>query len=209
MISAVVPDKSAGDPFTEAMWDTYIKDNLNGLSAGGTSLPASPIDGQVYHYVADATNGIIWQMRYRSASASTYKWEWVGGGELRAELRTTGSTTSTSYVDLPGAGLSLVAPRAGDYLVNFHVVYGHTVGTAFGIVAVKVGGAAVDEDNHGLLCQTEVANCNVVQNEQVDVLAVAASTTLKMQYRTASNTMTFNNEAGGASWMTLRPLRFI
>ena len=26
-----VPDKAAGDVFTEAMWDTYIKDNLNYL----------------------------------------------------------------------------------------------------------------------------------------------------------------------------------
>jgi len=29
MSFVVVPDKSVGDTFTEAMWDTYIKDNLN------------------------------------------------------------------------------------------------------------------------------------------------------------------------------------
>lgn len=29
MTFSTVPDKSAGDVFTEAMWDTYIRDNLN------------------------------------------------------------------------------------------------------------------------------------------------------------------------------------
>jgi hypothetical protein len=47
-----------------------------------TSLPASPSDGQEVFYAADATNNVIWNLRYRSGSASTYKWEFVGGDPL-------------------------------------------------------------------------------------------------------------------------------
>src|SRR4051794_15998509 len=48
-----------------------------------SALPSSPSDGQVVNYLADGTNGIVWRLRYRAASGSAYKWEYVGGGFLR------------------------------------------------------------------------------------------------------------------------------
>ena len=36
-----VPDKSAGDQFTEAMWDDYIKSNLNAIGDAWTSYTPS------------------------------------------------------------------------------------------------------------------------------------------------------------------------
>jgi len=44
----------------------------------GTSLPATPVDGQLFEWVIDETQGIQWLMRY-NAAAATYKWEFVGG----------------------------------------------------------------------------------------------------------------------------------
>lgn len=34
MIYTTVPDKAQGDVFSEAMWDTYLRDNINNLIAG-------------------------------------------------------------------------------------------------------------------------------------------------------------------------------
>src|SRR4051812_20323941 len=81
-----------------------------------TSLPTSPVDGQVIDYLADATNGVVWHLRYRLASASIYKWEYVGGPALVTETTPAGddSTTSTTYVAL-ATPTTLALPLAGDY----------------------------------------------------------------------------------------------
>ena len=37
-------------------------------AAAVSSLPGSPVDGQIAPFVADPTNGVIWLLRYRAAS---------------------------------------------------------------------------------------------------------------------------------------------
>src|SRR4030095_11342304 len=44
-----------------------------------SALPGSPFDGQEIYYLADATNSVIWHLRYRAGSSSAYKWEFIGG----------------------------------------------------------------------------------------------------------------------------------
>jgi hypothetical protein len=80
-----------------------------------TSLPASPIDGQEIYYLADATNGIIWHLRYRASSSSAYKWEFVGGSSLLAETAADAGLTTTIAV----IGPSLTLPLAGNYDFGF------------------------------------------------------------------------------------------
>jgi hypothetical protein len=80
-----------------------------------TSLPGSPVDGQEIYYIADATNGVVWQFRYRSASPSTYKWEFVGGAPLVA-VGGGGSTSSTTYQTTGTPSLTLTL--AGDYEID-------------------------------------------------------------------------------------------
>lgn len=80
-----------------------------------TALPSNPVDGQEIYYAADATNGVIWHLRYRAASSSSYKWEFVGGPPLFAFVATAQSTTSGSYTALSTAGPSVSLPLAGDY----------------------------------------------------------------------------------------------
>jgi hypothetical protein len=58
--------------------------DLNAAPQLLSSLPSSPYDGQEIYYSADPTNGVIWHLRYRSASAPPYKWELVGGPPLTA-----------------------------------------------------------------------------------------------------------------------------
>lgn len=83
-----------------------------------SSLPGTPVDTQEVYYLADATNGVIWHLRYRAASASTYKWEYLGGPALQGFVATTETTTSTVYVSLATPGPTVTAPLPGDYRVE-------------------------------------------------------------------------------------------
>lgn len=87
-----------------------------------TSLPSNAIDGQEVRYLANNTNGIIWNFRYRAGSSSSYKWEFIGGQRLGQEgvggntWGTWLSTNSLTTVALSG-GPSVTIPLAGDYEV--------------------------------------------------------------------------------------------
>ncbi len=77
-----------------------------------TSLPSSPADGQRVYYVADPAQGTTWHLRYRAASTSSYKWEFVGGTGLYS--------ASTGVVALTGGvptatGASVTTLLAGTY----------------------------------------------------------------------------------------------
>lgn len=84
-----------------------------------TSLPTNPRDGQEVNYLADATNGYVWHLKYRAKSASAYKWEFLGGTPLYASVETGEASASTVYVDLATVGPSIAIPREGDYLYDW------------------------------------------------------------------------------------------
>jgi hypothetical protein len=80
-----------------------------------TALPTSPIDGQECYLVADAASGVIWRLRYNAASASAYKWEFIGGSALTAFYATSDTMVSGwSVYTNPVVTL----PVAGDYVVS-------------------------------------------------------------------------------------------
>jgi hypothetical protein len=83
-----------------------------------TSLPGSPVDGQEVYLQIDATNGINWHLRYRAGSASAYKWEFVGGPPLTAQVEAQESTSSGGYTNLTTPGPLFSLPRAGDYIIE-------------------------------------------------------------------------------------------
>src|SRR5213080_1814710 len=95
-------------------------DRLNNIETGiflasaplVTVLPSTPVDGQECNYLADATNGVVWHLVYRSA---TGKWHYTGGPELYGYIFTEESTTSGAFIDLTTPGPSLTAPLAGTY----------------------------------------------------------------------------------------------
>lgn len=81
-----------------------------------TSLPATPVDGQVVNYLADAANGIVWNLRYRAASASAYKWECIGGSPLYSAIATDQARAAAGPpTDLATVGPSIILPIGGDY----------------------------------------------------------------------------------------------
>jgi hypothetical protein len=88
-----------------------------------TSLPAAPVSGQQVVYVADATNGVLWTLRYNAGSASPYKWEFVGGSPLTLTDVTSNTITTIqpTWANLPTspATVGWTAPLAGDYIVQY------------------------------------------------------------------------------------------
>jgi hypothetical protein len=113
----------AGQAVYETDTNRYIVYNgsgwvsLSGTSTLVTSLPSSPIDGQIIDYVADSANGVVWRFRYRSASASAYKWEFIGGGQLDSYV-TAQQSTSAVGATVGLGGPAVTVPFAGDYLVT-------------------------------------------------------------------------------------------
>lgn len=130
--------------------DEALRDGINAVLAVVptlvTSLPGSPADGQEVFYVADATNGVTWHLRYRSASASTYKWEFVGGSELIAEVSASETTTSGAYTNLATVGPEIIAPLAGDYLLGISgLLTPANFAGSQAFMSVQIGGAAAQD----------------------------------------------------------------
>lgn len=109
-----------------------------------TTLPSSPVDGQEIYYQADGTNGVIWHLRYRAASASTYKWELVGGPPLMSQVlgdNFAGTITANAWVAI-GTDPSITAPLAGEYVAEHSTSLYIGSGTFPGYVGIgiRVGG---------------------------------------------------------------------
>jgi hypothetical protein len=110
-----------------------------------TALPAVTDidDGQEIAFVADATNGIVWKFKYRNASASARKWEFIGGQPLLAEQDTGALLTTAAYTAYNGSTPQLTTPLQGDYLCQHGATLSEAVGTAdIATVGISVDGAA-------------------------------------------------------------------
>jgi len=85
-------------------------------TAYGTTLPASPVDGQEAILVDSVTNPTyLWRFRYNAGSTSPYKWEYVGGTPWVWANNTSSNNPGTSSADA-GYGTIFTIPRAGDYV---------------------------------------------------------------------------------------------
>jgi hypothetical protein len=85
-----------------------------GLPPRVTTLPSSPSDGQEVYYVASAANGVLWHLKYNAASASAYKWEFVGGSRWGSQDSTVVALNNASMIEL-SPNISITLPLAGDY----------------------------------------------------------------------------------------------
>lgn len=163
-----------------------------------TSLPANPYDGQEVYYGAAPSSGVIWHLRYRSAASGSYKWEYIGGPPMYAEIDTAESRNNGTFGALATAGPSVTVPLAGDYIVDL----GSQMAGAgvFGMMSYDIGGTgAVDADGVQTSISTETQD-NYVYRSNVKT-ALAASTALVAKYRT-SGSVTFTRRI-----MLVRPIR--
>ena len=97
-----------------AAW-TLVDQRPLGLPPASLSTLGGLYSGQLISLQVDATNGINWLFRYNASSASSYKWEFLGGPPMYSEVAASESTNATSYAALTTPGPSITLPRAGDY----------------------------------------------------------------------------------------------
>ena len=117
----------------------------SGLAYGSTppivtALPSNPQFGDVVTYIADATNGVAWNLQYDATG--TYPWKFIGGAPLVSVVAGASATASASYVALGGPTLSITLPGDYDIGASFSVAYN---GSAAAGMGVQIG-AGGDED---------------------------------------------------------------
>lgn len=165
-----------------------------------TSLPGSPVDGQEVYYAADATNGVIWHLRYRSGASGSYKWEFVGGSALTATVLTAETRTNAAYGDLTTVGPSITNPLAGDYEIS-HGITASSSSESFILASLNIGGTISDNESVAV-SGSSGATLYSSPARTVIKTGIAASTTIKQQYVSGAHTGTFLRR-----WLTVRPIR--
>lgn len=202
-----IPDATVLAPFTGAA-GTLTVSSTGAVSWGsavgrGTSLPASPTDGQEYILVDSTTAPTYqWRFRYSSTNAGSYKWEFCGGSPAIASVATDENTNSTSYVALATAGPTITLPAAGDYIVELGcAVHANAGAVCFASMSYDIGGTgAVDGDR-------VVATTNVSSSTGADNIARAVkksgltAVALTAKYKVSGNSAGFINR-----WLKVTPV---
>lgn len=169
----------------------------SGLAYGSTppivtQLPANPQFGDVVTYIADAANGVAWNLQYDASG--TYPWKFVGGSALASLVlgeQGLGVTVNT-FIDLGTVGPQITTPLSGDYTVEWgaNAVLNAGVSTVAGM-GVKFGSASAPADTNpgtkwvahiGQPTTSGGAIRSAISNKDV-ALGVSASTLIKAQYR--------------------------
>lgn len=146
------------------------------------SFPPLPADGDEVTYIADSTNGVAWRFKYRAASSSPYKWEFIGGAWFENEVNTeeTIAAPTGSYQDITGGtvGPSITCPLEGDYDVVLEAAIHAPSGSPVPAASIKIGASAPSindaiYNNNGLYA-------SVARTRRKP--ALPANTVLLMQY---------------------------
>lgn len=184
-------------------FSTALRAAVNGVAVTKVStLPSSPIDGQEVYYqnAAMATAGVVWRLRYNSASANANKWESVGGTPLLVEIATSESTSSLSATDLATVGPSVTAPLAGVYQLAMGAsVFIQNLTGASAVRNASFGaagaGAGIGGDiAAGASLQTSLSRETLV--------TLTASQLVKVQYQVTAGTAAFSSR-----WVSILPVR--
>lgn len=179
------------------------------LHFGGltTTLPSSPPDGTIVNYDT-GTDGVVWQLRYDSGSASAYKWQFVGGPALRSNVQTDeGTTAVVSYANLATTGPQLTVPLVGEYDINFGVNAYAGAGAPITCIASPTATTDLDPalaaaDPRSVLTYEAVNGGGTSVARHLAATITAAGRVVTLQYRTSSGTSQFRWR-----WMTIVPVR--
>lgn len=108
--------------------------------AYGTSLPASPADGQEAVLVDSVTGANwVWRFRYNAGASSPYKWEFIGGSPSSAQnLDGVVDGTVAAIDSWTGVGPGVLVPRSGDYLLQGQTTLYRTINNAAADIFVGV-----------------------------------------------------------------------
>lgn len=162
-----------------------------------------PNDGDECYLIADATNGVLWHLRYNAGSASTYKWEFLGGSNLYAEIA--GQDTIGSggvFVDATTPGPSLTVPRAGQYELQFDGLPTSLATSGDSQVAPKLGSATAVTADAAEFTNNAGGNFGASHLGRTITRTLAASDLVKLQYNTGGQTHVWQRRR-----LSVRPVR--
>lgn len=175
-----------------------------------SALPVTPADGEEIRFqtAAMAADGIVWHLRYRAGSSSTYKWEFVGGGWL-ADFQDADETFNTFSSNTWG-GVSandpqVTVPLAGDYLVDNRVGRFLTTAAASVALGVKVGATEPVNGINTAIGYNAVGSASASLSQVRKLTGVAASTLLVQRYY--HNGGAGVNVTRGAASLGIQPVR--
>ena len=180
-----------------------------GIPAPSTSMPASPVDGQLWVFPAAPASGENWMFRYNAGSSSPYKWEFVGGppttsgpaGSLGMNSAGLGTVTWQQF----NGGPSLATAFAGDYLFQFgSMIYNQVPCSPYSAYVSLARDSATligsIQANFNLISQW--AGSNVQASARVNGLPAGTYLTLFIATNGGSFTTYFQD-----GWMRMRPIR--
>ena len=112
-------DAPSGLGFNEAMAqiDALLAARTKNITINATP-PASPADGDIWILPNVDGKGTRWQFQYNAASASSFKWEFIGGAPLAYNNSSPYTNSIAATFQIPGT-FATTLTRAGDYIARF------------------------------------------------------------------------------------------
>jgi len=186
-------------------WRAWLA--MGGASAGsagyGTTLPASPVDGQEYTLVDSLTAPTYaWRFRYSTAISDAHKWVYIGGAPASSEVAAQETTNSGSYVALTTAGPSFTVPRAGIYELQHGMTFYNVSNLNRGAMTLKLAAAAAN-DAEWVLCGSDTVDARA-SNARIQRKTLAAADLIAAQYRLVSGT---GYSGFRERWLKVSPVR--
>lgn len=165
----------------------------SGLAYGSTppivtALPTNPQFGDVVTYIADATNGVAWNLQYDASG--TYPWKFIGGAPIWVEYTGDEAVASTSFTSFTN-GPTLTIPAAGDYMISWGGAAAVSISGAQGHLAVKIG-STTPADNTTSIGASDAGNRTGVWTTR-RCTGISASTAVVMQARLTSGQINVSN----------------
>lgn len=165
------------------------------------ALPTGPTltKGDRCRFVADKTNGVIWDLVYDGEGE--FPWKKIGGPPLYNEVTTQQGTTSATYANLTTEGPFVTTPLKGDYDVEIGAGLGSFTASVEVIMSYAIGGTgAADAD--GIKVFPGPSGGFHGSNRRRRKTGLAASAKLVAKYKTSGGEMLAYNR-----WIAIDPVR--
>jgi hypothetical protein len=170
----------------------------------GTSLPASPSDGDEATLVDSITNPTYqWRFRYNAGSSSTYHWEFVGGAPVSNQVVPQETTTSATFVDLTTVGPQVTLPRDGDYMISWGAQAQAASNGVLARMGLKFGAATTQTADAIYTYTTNAASVEAAISRTWRYNALTGGTVIKAQYVSAAS----GNAYFAGRWLSVTPVR--
>jgi hypothetical protein len=180
--------------------------------AGGvqvvTSFPLAPIPGQEIVLTDSLSSPTYhWALRYNADSASSYKWECMGGtpGVVVTGAGGQQTTTSTTFTDLTTTGPDFTLPTGvgGDFLVQVGASIANSDAPAGRVSLMSYALGATGAGDDGAARSQSSGQVSVMSSRRKT--SIASGALIRCKYRTtnAAGTASFENDR----WLSVFPYR--